>query len=419
MRFLSGEFFQRVIRVFLGTLGAQAITIGSMLVLVRLYTPAEMGHFNVWISFVTIGVVVATGRYELAMFAIKSEHEAKDLVKLVGHVAFWFALASGGVLFVLGRTADMVPVAVVSFLPALAVAIFVMALQKTFGNVLVLHRQFSRLGLSRLAAAASVALLQFAGAWVLSGSAGLIYGQTLGIMLGTALLLMLIDRQWLAGCMKSDRRATWRAARQYAQFPKFSLPSDLINTLVGQLPLILMSSRYGADVVGWYGMTTRAMAAPISLLSNSVLDVFKEQAARDYREKGNCRDIYRRTFMTLALIALPPFAVLWLFSEVLFGFVFGEAWRQSGVYARLLIPMFYMGFIASPLGYTIYIAQKQHYDLAWQIGALMVALASFLLPSTPERSIAIFSISYAGMYAIYLVMSYYFSRNPRGNAPTK
>ncbi len=419
MRFLSSEFFQRVIRVFLGTLGAQAITIGSMLVLVRLYTPTEMGYFNVWISFVTIGIVVATGRYELAMFAIKSEHEAKDLVKLIGHVAFWFALASGGVLFVLGRTANMVPVAVVSFLPALAVAIFVMALQKTFGNVLVLHRQFSRLGLSRLAAAASVALLQFAGAWVLSGSAGLIYGQTLGIMLGTALLLMLIDRQWLTSCMKGERRAMWRAAKQYAQFPKFSLPSDLINTLVSQLPLILMSSRYSADVVGWYGMTTRAMAAPISLLSNSVLDVFKEQAARDYREKGNCRDIYRRTFMTLALIALPPFAVLWLFSEVLFGFVFGEAWRQSGVYARLLIPMFYMGFIASPLGYTIYIAQKQHYDLAWQIGALMVALASFLLPSAPERSIGIFSISYAGMYAIYLAMSYYFSRNPKGSAPTK
>jgi O-antigen/teichoic acid export membrane protein len=186
--------------------------------------------------------------------------------------------------------------------------------------------------------------------------------------------------------------------------------------LVSQLPLILMSSRYGADVVGWYGMTTRAMAAPISLLSNSVLDVFKEQAARDYREKGNCRDIYRRTFMTLALIALPPFAMLWLFSEVLFGFVFGEAWRQSGVYARLLIPMFYMGFIASPLGYTIYIAQKQHYDLAWQIGALMVALASFLLPSTPERSIGIFSVSYAGMYAIYLGMSYYFALNRKGGS---
>ncbi|MDH0089870.1 oligosaccharide flippase family protein [Achromobacter mucicolens] len=416
MRFLSGEFFQRVIRVFLGTLGAQAITIGSMLVLVRLYTPAEMGHFNVWVSFVTIGVVAATGRYELAMFAIKSGHEAKDIVKLIGHVAFWFAVASGGVLYILGQTTDMVPLGVVSFLPALAVAIFVMALQKAFGNVLVLHRQFARLGISRVAAAASVALLQFAGAWALSGSAGLIYGQTLGIIAGTALLLLLIDRQWLSSCLKSDMKRTLRAARKYAQFPKFSLPADLINTLVAQLPLILMSSRYGADVVGWYGMTTRAMAAPISLLSNSVLDVFKEQAARDYREKGDCRDVYRRTFLTLALIALPPFTILWLFSEVLFSFVFGETWRQSGVYARLLIPMFYMGFIVSPLGYTIYIAQKQHYDLVWQLGGLGVALASFLLPSTPEQSIGIFSVSYAGMYAIYLGMSYYFSRNRKSGA---
>lgn len=65
---MSAAFINRVARVLVGTLGAQLITIGVTLLLVRLYSPAEMGAFSVWLSFATIFAVVVTGRYELAIF---------------------------------------------------------------------------------------------------------------------------------------------------------------------------------------------------------------------------------------------------------------------------------------------------------------------------------------------------------------
>lgn len=51
---MSAAFINRVARVLVGTLGAQLITIGVTLLLVRLYSPAEMGAFSVWLSFATI-----------------------------------------------------------------------------------------------------------------------------------------------------------------------------------------------------------------------------------------------------------------------------------------------------------------------------------------------------------------------------
>lgn len=68
---MSAAFINRVARVLVGTLGAQLITIGVTLLLVRLYSPAEMGAFSVWLSFATIFAVVVTGRYELAIFRLE------------------------------------------------------------------------------------------------------------------------------------------------------------------------------------------------------------------------------------------------------------------------------------------------------------------------------------------------------------
>lgn len=75
---MSAAFINRVARVLVGTLGAQLITIGVTLLLVRLYSPAEMGAFSVWLSFATIFAVVVTGRYELAIFSTREEGELRQ-----------------------------------------------------------------------------------------------------------------------------------------------------------------------------------------------------------------------------------------------------------------------------------------------------------------------------------------------------
>jgi O-antigen/teichoic acid export membrane protein len=141
--------------------------------------------------------------------------------------------------------------------------------------------------------------------------------------------------------------------------------------------------------------------------------VFKRDAASSYRDIGHCKDEYARTFWLLAagggILAIGVLLV----SERLFAVVFGETWRQAGVLAIWLMPMFAMRFVASPLSYVLYIAGKQPIDLVWQCTLLAMTLASFALTSSFKTSITFYSAGYSVLYVVYLILSYHYSKGKR------
>lgn len=407
------SFLRRVVKVFFGTLGAQAITLLSTLLLARLYTPAEMGQFNVWFAFLTVGAVVVTARYELAFFALKSEAQSSVLGKLIFSLSALLSLSLTVALFAVDIATPWLPEGISAYIAPLGVAVFVSSLNISLLSLLALHQRFAALGVARVGFAASVALAQVIAGLLSLGASGLIYGQLLGSLLAVACMVACLDRHWLRGACNAPAQAMGQVGSAYRSFPLYSLPADLLNNVARQLPVMMIAAKFGNDAGGWYGLTLKMMGAPISLLATSILDVFKEQAARDYREQGNCLRIYKKTLASLALVALPPFILLFFISEYIFGMLFGPQWQQSGTYAKLMIPMFYTAFIASPLSYTIYIAQKQKYDLIWQATLLTISVAIFTLAPNAEAAIRGFSLSYAVMYCIYLSMSYYFARGMR------
>lgn len=410
---MNNRFLHRVARVFFGTLGAQGIMLLSTLLLARLYSPAEMGLFNVWFAFLTVGAVMVTARYELAFFALKSDDESPALGRLIVYMSALLSLVLTVGLATAAFATAWLPAGIAPFILPLGIAVFVASLNTSLLSLLALQQRFTMLGMSRVGFAASVALLQILGGVLALGAAGLIYGQLLGSLLAVALIIACVDRRWLQAAWSTPRATLAQVRNAYRSFPIYSLPADLVNNVARQLPMLMVAARFGNEAGGWYGLTLKIMGAPISLLATSILDVFKEQAARDYRTKGNCLQIYKKTLLSLALVALPPFIILYFVGEYLFATLFGPQWQQSGKYAVLMIPMFYTGFVASPLSYTIYIAQKQKYDLIWQCTLLLISIAVFGLATDAETAIRWFSLLYAGMYCIYLFMSYYFARGTK------
>ncbi|GAB3468034.1 hypothetical protein GCM10011496_14460 [Polaromonas eurypsychrophila] len=238
---------------------------------------------------------------------------------------------------------------------------------------------------------------------------------TLGHVLGTAagigfaVYFMPLNPLLLGGRAEfwTKLKAFWRNQRR---FPMLALPADALNAASGQLPLLLIASRFGAEASGLFALTLRVLGAPIGLLGAAVLDVFKRSAASSYREKGHCRDEYARTFWLLAaggcVLALGVIVV----AERLFVVAFGEPWRQAGIIAIWLMPMFAFRFVASPLSYVFYIAGKQQIDLVWQCALFAMTLASFMLTSSFETSIKFYSAGYSLLYVIYAILSYHYSK---------
>lgn len=328
---MSAAFINRVARVLVGTLGAQLITIGVTLLLVRLYSPAEMGAFSVWLSFATIFAVVVTGRYELAIFSTREEGELQAIVKLILQLTLLIFVAVA-IAVVIGRhLIESMPVVIGEYWFALAVASLGLGINKLVLSLLTFQQSFNRLGVARVSLAACIAVAQVSAAYLLEGVSGLIYGQLFGVVVATALAALWVGKSLILNCIETPWRMVRQVAVQYINFPKFSLPADLVNTVASQVPVILLAAKFGGDSAGWFALTLKIMGAPISLLAASVLDVFKEQAARDYREFGNCRGIFLKTFRLLAVLALPPFIIFWFIGEWAFGLVLAKRGLSRGV----------------------------------------------------------------------------------------
>ncbi|EJO93851.1 polysaccharide biosynthesis protein [Ectopseudomonas mendocina DLHK] len=71
--------------------------------------------------------------------------------------------------------------------------------------------------------------------------------------------------------------------------------------------------------------------------------------------------------------------------------------------------MFALRFIASPLSYMVYIAGKQHLDLLWQVGLLVMTLVCLGVVQGHQSALIVYSFGYAALYLVYLAMSYRFS----------
>ena len=101
-------------------------------------------------------------------------------------------------------------------------------------------------------------------------------------------------------------------------------------------------------------------------------------------------------------------------SEPLFVLAFGERWRQAGIFAVWLMPMFALRFVASPLSYVFYVAGKQHVDLCWQVALFLMTVATLYIPRSHASAIQAYSSGYAFLYIVYLALSWRFSKGAIG-----
>src|SRR5690606_13532134 len=187
--------------------------------------------------------------------------------------------------------------------------------------------------------------------------------------------------------------------------------ADLLNSSAAQLPIIVLGTRFGPEVAGYFALASRTMGAPISILGGAVRDVFKRSANQDFQRYGNCRGIYVRTFWVLSALAVLMVIVVAPFASTLFSFAFGKEWQTAGVFASWLIPMYALRFVASPLSYTFYVVQKQQVDLVWQIALLAMTVATLFSFTSYSATIVSYSVGYAALYTVYLLLSYSYSKS--------
>jgi O-antigen/teichoic acid export membrane protein len=411
MKISRPAFWKNVVTVLAGSVGAQALPLLAAPLLTRLCTPAEMGAFSVWLGVIVLSSLVASLRVDNAMIL---DHEARQQRVCFGVVVYSATvLALAITLCAAGaRVLDLRVVRDMSWfgLLTLGIGTWLTAYTQITLAYAASHNQFGKAAKVKIWGAGSITVSQLLLLAAGFGNKALLAGQLIGLGIGlwTAHRTLSPPRPRI-GLTLDDEQRNYLVKHQ--AFWRFSLPSSLLNALVGQLPLFMVGIKHGALAAGLFALTQRVLAAPISLLAASILEVFKRQAVHDFQTLGNCRDAYRYTFKALLLLGMGPSLILFLYSPELFSLVFGEAWRPAGELGRILAPLFFLNFIASPLSYVFFVAGKQKRELGWQVTLFVVTITAFVMPESLDQSVLWYSIGYSLLYLVYLYMSYQCSQN--------
>lgn len=395
-----------------GTAAASVIPLLAQPILSRLYRPEHWGPMGVFEATFSILGILATGRYEQGIVLPEDDQSAAALVRLSVrvNVILTACVALLATLVWLARDGQLR-----TWVLWVPLAVFSTGLYQTLTFWAIRRRAFPQLAASRFVRQLMVVALWMAFGLLSFGALGLILGLVVGQLLGTLALAWQIwrtDRPIFVLASRADERAV---AQRYADFPKYSLASGLLNALAQGLPRFFLYGTFGERGAGNFTFAQKVAIAPLGALGATFADVFKQQAAEQMQRHGNCLPIWRATFRRLVKFAIIPTLVLTIAAPWIFSVVFGPEYREAGVLTQIMGPYACLMLLASPLSRTLIVTENQRLDMFWQIALVLVtgtALAIGTARHDLRLAVILFSAGYAALYVVYLRLSYKLAGNP-------
>lgn len=404
-------FWKKTLTVFVGVCSAQLISILGSVAIAAICLPEHFGYFSSWLGIATIFSVGFTFRFE-ALFAVFTDVEKrKEIVENTIWITIYLSVISFFTVAAVSAVLFEDQLRFIKFTTASAAGTL-LSLNMIFQSWAAARGDYKRLNIFRVTYAGSTILSQILLGYIFKSGFALTAGFALGLLLSLVISFVLSPSLSCAPAWyKKDRILTF--VKTYRKFPLFSLPADLISSLTASLPLILTFEKYGAEKSGYLALTLRLLSGPLGLIGKAVLDVFKKEASIQFEEKNDCRKIYSQTFLVLFFFSVLFFIFAYMLIDDVFLFMYGSSWTESADIAKVLLMLFCVQLIASPLSYVVYIAQKQHFDLIWQIGLLLVTFSSFYFSGNFWDALKIYCQSASAMYVIYILVNYYSSYRRR------
>lgn len=374
---LSGEGFGRLSQRILALTGAsilaQVLNAGFSVFIARLYEPADFGTFVAYLSIVSILSVGVALRYEMAIPLAETNEEALNLAMLAVLVSFVAAFLIGFLLFLgNGWLASLVSVPHLEkylwFLPA---GLLLAGIQQVFISWMSQMGNFRQIAFNRVFQVVAQGVFQLGLSSL--GAIGLLFGFVAGRSVG----LLVLVRHILAG-FGYLRPTFWVSlAFKYRNFPLFNLPAALADMIGLQLVPLALAKFFSIEAAGFYGLAMRVVTLPSVLVGQAVSQVFYPETSKLKSSKHDLTHLVASMATKLMRFSAPLFGWLYLCAPFVFGWIFGDRWREAGVYASYLSLWLLMNFVSSPLSTVPLVMGQQRmtfyfsiYETVLRLGAL-------------------------------------------------
>ena len=407
----KSEFNRNILTLMTGTTIAQAIPIAISPILTRIYTPEDFGIFAIFLAITLIIGSIANGRYELAIMIPKKDEDAINIFAL----GFIITTSISLLLLVLVLIFQTYFTYLVKneeigvwlyFVPISVFFFGIFNILNYFNNRKKNYKDISNANILKSIVAA---IIQISIGLIQQGATGLISGQIISqFFANTKLLKNIIKDKILIS--KITKKKIIALAKRYKNFPKYSMPARLLNITSVQVPVFLLGAFFNTAIVGFYSLSYRFINLPMSIIGSSIGQVFFQKSSEIKNDKKALKKITLETYKKLFKIGILPFAIITIFGDYIFAFVFGKDWIVAGEYAQILAIWTLFLFIYSPISNLFATLEKQKDALLFNIiiifsRILIISLGGYFFK---DIYITIFLYSALGIFLNLTILFYFF-----------
>ena len=217
------------------------------------------------------------------------------------------------------------------------------------------------------------------------------------------------------------RQTRWaemrRCAVKFKEFPKYTMPGQLLNTIGQAIPILLITAFFSKDEVGQFSMAMTIFAIPINVISTALRDVYRQRANEEYRQRGECLASFDRLLKLLLLLGGAGLLLFVWFLPWLTQLFLGAQWLPAGQYAQILAPAMVLSLVAGPLSGIFIVTEKLRAFFYWQVIYVVTTLVSVLvggwLLGTMEATLILFAVLRGVAYLISILMTRRYAKGIR------
>lgn len=398
----NGGFLKSASILIRGTVLAQIISVISLPILTRLYSPEEYSILGIFTAIVSILSVVACLRFEIAIPIPKNQETAKALFYLACLSSTMLMLISYMILYLAYPILQDI-----NIIKQLSIWIWLIPLGAYLASIYsavqywnIRQKSFQTISNTRITQS------------VLSNTSSIIYGAYLG---GVGGLIIGQVLNFSGGIFKLGKRALYDFKKikhtnlkstffLYKKFPVFSTIEALANTSALQLPIIIIGVFLIGPEVGFLMLSMRILGIPMGLIGTSLSQVYLANAPEQNR-RGYLYKYTLQIILKISKLAAIPFILLFVFSPFIFKHILGEEWGKVGIYIMFMTPWYFAQILSSPVSMSLHIINKQNVALFLQVfGFLLRVIGLFLIAIyNPNLILSYYITSALVFYIIYIV----------------
>lgn len=411
-RALASSFIRQSTVLASGTVAANLITLVTLPLFTRLFTPEAFGIQALLILGTMALGTLSTGYYDWAIPTPKTQKQARELATLALGLSVAVALGCVCLLIAFGQSLlDALAIGSLHYwgyaLPPLGLALAAF----NIGNYWLLRAgKMPSLAQIRFVLPVTNALVSFI-LGRMGHDSGLVIGFIAGVGLSGIWSLTLALRQRLSFDFTRSRAHYAALSTKFCEFPLYgSIPATAM-VIAGQIPLLVITRAYALEEAGHYAVVRALLYSGTLMVATACGQVILKHIAEAKNAGEKPWPHFMRMLGLLAAAGVTMGAALYIAGPFFFRIYLGESWGESAEIAQrmaLAMPLWLAGIALA----SAPIALKRLKAIAlWQLLYGAAACYLFTLTDLPfmelvARIIAFEMIAYACYIAVSVVTMY-------------